>query len=173
MARRFVRSSFARSSRKGTDWSASSNQVAPIPVASGAAVLLEVFTPIVGGETVIRTRGMLAWATDQAAAVENQFGAFGIGIVTEQAATVGITAVPHPASDAAWDGWLYHTFFFSQYQFLSSVGAEPGVMHSMVIDSKAARKVGENDRMVTVVENTGAAHGFDFANSERFLSKLH
>jgi len=167
------RNRFPRGSRKATDWSASTPLAVLVNVPAASAVLLETFTPIAGGETIIRTRGMLGWLGDNLAADELQFGAFGIGVVSEQAASVGASAVPHPATDAAWDGWLYHTYFFSDFEFVSGVGIDGGLMHTMVIDSKAARKVSENDRVVIVVENTHASFGFDFANSERFLTKIH
>jgi len=41
-----------------------------------------------------------------------------------------------------------------------------------VIDSKAMRKIGENERLVVVVENIASA-GMVFWNSERFLTKVH
>ena len=172
MARRVVRS-FARGPRKATDWSASAALTVGVGLPAASAILTQVFVPIVGGETVIRTRGMLGWSSDNAAASENQLGAFGIGVVSEQAATVGITAVPHPGTDAAWGGWLYHTYWFSQTQFLSSVGLQFDKMHTIVIDSKAMRKVGETERLVVVWENTGASHGVSVFDSIRILSKVH
>jgi len=173
MARRFGRSRFSRGPRKAVDWSASAGLAAPVSVPAASAVLLEIFTPIMGGETVIRTRGMLGWLSDQATVDEEQFGAFGIAVVSEQAATVGATAVPHPVTDAAWGGWLYHTYFFSKLEFADATGVNPNIMHTMAIDSKAMRKVDEGDRLITVVENIHATHGFRFANNERFLSKVH
>jgi len=174
MARsRFARSQFTRGPRKAVDWSASSVLTGDVAVAAGAAVLLEIFTPIVGGETVIRTRGLLGWRTDQTVADEVMFGAFGICVVTQQASSVGITAVPHPGTDAAWGGWLYHTYFFSDFQLGDLTGFSGKLMSLITIDSKAMRKVDEDDRLVTVVENTSSVSGFRFANSERFLSKVH
>ena len=90
------------------DWSASSNQTSLLIIAGSTAVLDESFTPIVGGETIIRTRGMLSYGSDQLAAQEIQLGAMGIAVVTAQAVSVGITAILHPATDAAWGGWLVH-----------------------------------------------------------------
>ena len=163
---------FVRGPRRATDWSASTILGAPLFVANNSASLVEVFTPIVGGETLIRTRGMLGFQSDQAAADEFQLGAYGIAVVTEQAATIGITAVPTPATDAAWGGWLYHTYFFAGMDFISAVGVEPGMMHTFPIDSKAMRKVDEDERLVTVVENTGI-HAFELASAVRLLSKVH
>ena len=172
MARRpFVRGQ--RTTRKHTDWSASAVLTGGVVVAATASALLEVFTPAAGGETLIRTRGMLGIQSDQSGALEDQLVAFGIGVVSAQAVSVGITAIPHPGTDAAWGGWLYHTFLFATYLFISGVGSEPQFMTSHVIDSKAMRKTGDEERLVMVVENTHASHGFRFANSERLLSKVH
>ena len=171
MARR-VRS-FNRGPRRATDWSASAVQAASLPVAAASAVIDEILVPPIGGETLVRTRGVIAWASDQVAASENQFGAYGICVVTEQAATIGITAVPHPATDAAWGGWVVHQYFASQVIGPALLGLEPGVMHLLQIDSKGMRKIGENERLVTVWENTGSAHAFNTFASFRFLTKIH
>ena len=172
MARRFGSSRFTRGPRKAVDWGASAPQAASTNVPGSSAVLLEVFLPIAGGETVIRTRGMLGYKSDQIAASEIQLGAFGIAVVSEQAATVGITAIPHPSTDAPWGGWFYHTYLMSEFVFSSAIAFQADFMHTIVIDSKAMRKIDEDDRIVVVVENT-AATGFAIANSERFLSKVH
>ena len=172
MARRGGRT-FTRGVRRPVDWSASANQSAMVPVAAATAVLLESFTPIVGGETVIRTRGIFTWQTDQLIASEDQFGAVGMCVVTAQAVSVGISAIPHPATDAAWGGWLWHSFFASSWSFLSSTGVEANIQHQIIIDSKAMRKVDEDERLVMVCENTNATQGFLVANSERILSKVH
>ncbi len=171
MARRSFNFSGRRTTKKGTDWASSSPLTVGISVAAASAVLLESFTPNPGGETVVRIRGMLGWSSDNAAATEDQLGAFGIGVVSQQAQGVGITAIPHPGTDADWRGWMYHTYFNSQTQFLSSVGLMFDKMHSIVIDTKAMRKVGDAERLVMVVENTGASHGITFFNAERILTK--
>ena len=173
MARRFHRGgSFPRSQRKGTDWSASAVETAFTTVAASTAALLQVFAPIVGGETAIRIRGLFGWRSDQTASSEDQMGAFGIAVVTEQAATVGITAVPHPNTDAAWDGWMYHHYYASHVDALTSVGVINDSLHRIVIDSKSMRKVSEDDRLVVVIENS-APFGVEVFNSVRILSKLH
>jgi len=171
MARRVVRS-FRRGPRRATDWSASSVAAAFVSLAGATSALSQVFTPIVGGETVIRTRGMFGWGTDNPAGDEPQMGAYGIAIVSEPAATVGITAIPTPGTDASWGGWLYHTYFMSNTEFASAVGVNFDNIRRIVIDSKAMRKVDENDRLVTVVENM-SADGMVFQDFTRFLSKVH
>jgi len=170
LARRpFVRT---RSSRKGTDWSGSTPVTGFTAVAASTSSLLQIFTPIVGGETVIRIRGLLSVKTDQIAAAENQVGAYGICVVSEPAATVGITAVPTPMADNAWDGWMYHQYFAQAFQFSSAVGWRANLAEQVQIDCKAMRKVSENDRLVFVVENA-AAFGIQLFDMVRILSKLH
>ena len=154
------------------DWSASAALAAPVAIGGGSAGLLELFVPIAGGETVIRIRGLATVASDQTAAAEDQIGAFGVGVVSEQAATVGITAVPFPVADAAWGGWMWHSYFARNIVSLSSVGIDAGLTHQIIIDTKAMRKVGENERLIMVVENVGAG-GIDVTTQMRLLSKVH
>ena len=172
MARRVRNSGFNRGPRRAVDWSASAPIAGYSGLAGSSAVISENFTPIVGGETIIRTRGLFSYGSDQVAATEDIVGAFGICVVTAQALSVGITAVPHPATDASWGGWLYHTFFAQQMRFASAIGLEPQWVNNIVIDSKAMRKVDEDERLVVVIENTSTT-GMLFYNSERFLSKVH
>ena len=172
MARRAVRT-FSRGQRRATDWSASLLQVVTIAIPAASAVLVESFSPVVGGETIIRTRGSFGVQSDQVAATENQFGAFGIAVVTAQALSVGITAIPHPGTDAAWGGWFVHRYFSQTFLLSSAVGSESNFMQSYEIDSKAMRKVDEDERVVVVVENFHATNGLAVWSMQRFLSKLH
>ena len=168
MARRFVRGG----QRKATDWSSSVPQTSFLAVAGTTAVLTQVFVPVTGGETVVRVRGLLGIRSDQAAATESQMGAYGICVVTAQAVSVGITAIPHPDTDGSWDGWLYHQYFAEHLQFISAVGVLPDMTRRIEVDSKAMRKVSEDDRLVFVVENSSAS-GMSLYDSFRVLSKLH
>jgi len=165
---------FTRGPRSATDWSASTPLAAYITLAGTSAILDQIFIPVPGGETVLRTRGIFTYMSDQAAANENVIGAIGIGVVSEQAATVGITAVPHPSTDASWGGWLFHSYFGERVQFVSAVGVLSGSSFAqhIVIDSKAMRKVGEDYRLVMVVENT-SNKGMQYGLQTRILSKIH
>ena len=166
--RHFVRRGGAK---RLTDWSGSAVLTGDIAVAVSTSQLLETFVPIGSGETLIRTRGLFGWRSDQSAADETQIGAMGIGVVSAQAVSVGATAIPAPATDVDWDGWLYHTFFYSHLDFLSAVGMEPNVAHVIMIDSKAMRKVSTDERLVVMVENTSGSGGIRVATNLRLLSK--
>ena len=172
MARR--RFASVRGARRKTDWSASVAQTALLAVAGSAAALLQVFVPFAGGETIIRIRGLLTVRSDQNAASENMIGAFGICVVTEQAVSVGITAIPHSATDASWDGWLLHQFIAERFLFFSSVGAQTGDsgLGRYPLDSKAMRKINDDERMVLVYENSSSL-GTNLTDSIRVLTKLH
>jgi len=174
MARRVHTRGFTRGPRRATDWSASAELTAYVALAGGASALTQVFTPISGGETVIRTRGLLSITTDNDASAEEQLGAYGIAVVSEPAATVGITAIPTPVVDASWGGWLYHSYFASRTALNTAVGfAEAAsAVINIVIDSKAMRKVDEDDRLVMVIENA-SPDGMKFWDMVRILSKVH
>jgi len=104
--------------------------------------------------TVIRTRGELTlFLSDATSALDGFTGAIGICKVTQNAAGVGITAVPHPLADIAWDGWLWYHFFsvkapaaagFNNGQQMSSVRYE--------VDSKAMRKSNVTDNFIAVID---------------------
>ncbi len=169
MARsRFVSRSVG--AKRHPDWSASVPQTALTGVAGSAAALLQTFTPEAGGETVIRTRGLFGWKSDQNGAAEDQLGAVGICKVSAQAVSVGITAIPHPDTDSGFP-WLWHSYFASSFVFGTNVGFEPGMLHRIVIDSKAMRKVTDDERIVMVVENS-APFGISVFDSFRIMSKL-
>ncbi len=164
---------FVRGPRRAVDWSViNTPQTTLVALAGATSVLVSVGVPIVGGETVIRTRGLFGYASDQLAASEVQLGAIGICVVTAQAESVGISAVPHPDTDAAWGGWLYHSYFANRQRFASAVGFQSDGFITQEVDSKAMRKVDEDERLVMVVQNSGA-NGMDFYFRARFLSKIH
>jgi len=164
--------SFRRGPRRGTDWSASAPQSVVNSIAAGQAAILQTFTPVAGGETLIRTRGMFSVGSDQVAATEDYVGAVGLCVVTEQASTVGISAVPQPSTDATWGGWLWHQYYGNRFTRIDGTGFHPFSMQEYVMDSKAMRKVGEDERLLFVVENVGAV-GVVIFEQFRLLTKLH
>ena len=167
MARRSSR--FPRSTRKATDWTATTAETALVAVAGSSQSILHTFSSRPAGEIIIRIRGLVGIATDQIAAAELQLGAIGIGVVSAQAAALGITAVPHPDTDASWGGWMWHTYYAERFSE-SGTGLGFDVVRKYVIDSKAMRKVGDEERMIMVIENS-AATGILLYTAFRVLSK--
>ena len=123
--------------------------------------------------TIIRTRGIFQAFLSQATASLDGFqGAVGICKVSSNAFGVGITAIPTPVTDIAWDGWLWYQRFN-----VKAATATLGVVEQMagieyVVDAKAMRKTNVTDVIVGVIEATevGTAIG-NFRLDTRMLSK--
>jgi len=108
-----------------------------------------------GGQTVVRLRGHLQAFLKTASAGDEGFHcAVGVGVVTADAFSIGITAVPDPIGDIAWGGWMFHQFFdlFAPSGTIAdSFGGGP-VIADFDVDSKAMRKIGINETLFAVVE---------------------
>ncbi len=105
---------------------------------------------------MVRVRGYAvfhptAFTTDQ------EFGgAYGLGVVSDEALAAGATSIPRPFDDDDWTGWLVHGFYAGRFEFASGVGIMNFDVHH-IIDSKAMRKVRPNEALVWVCESqTGA-----------------
>ena len=93
-------------------------------------------------------------------ALDGYIGAFGIGMVTDQAFTAGIASIPGPLNDDEWDGWLYHSYFALHASaaigdVVSAADDFPNVQAAALrleIDSKAMRKTKRGMVMVAAVE---------------------
>ncbi len=108
--------------------------------------------------TIVRIRGevnMFLQVTDSGL---GGFGRIGLGIciVSENAAGVGQTAVPHPITDLAWDGWLWHWTGSLQTPLSSTegTGLAGSDSYRLVIDNKAMRKIHTTDTIIGMVECT-------------------
>ena len=138
-----------RSPRRRTGWEPGPNGLTGAITAVGATLFPLGFLAAVDGLTVVRTRGMFSWFVDQApSAAAHMTYAFGLCIVQENAFTVGVTAVQHPFADADWDGWLFHKFGVCGLE----AGNVGGISSAFEIDSKAMRKMGQDDVLSAVVE---------------------
>ena len=121
--------------------------------------------------TVVRTRGILMIVTDQEAADETQHGVYGEIVVSDQAAAIGITALPTPATDAQSTFHVYE-WIMASFRFGTAVGFS-NVSTVREFDSRAMRKVEEGQTVIAVVEAGAAGQGFDFSVASRTLIKLH
>ena len=123
--------------------------------------------------TVVRTRGILAVRSDQSAATESQHYAFALAIVSEQASAIGVTAVPTPMTDRGSDLFFVYEEMVSQYLLESLVGfdTQTGWVHRF--DSKAMRKVNDDQDMIIVKETSSVSSGVIALSAGRFLIKLH
>ena len=101
------------------------------------------------GEMLIRTRGLLSLTLITAAAVGDGYvGAFGMGVVTTAAATAGVGSIPTSLTEAGWDGWFLHQYF----DIRSGIGAGGPVLLQYALDSKAMRKISEDESIIMALE---------------------
>ncbi len=133
-----------------------------VAVLNAAALALRPFT-------IVRTRLVVKLTSDQGAASETPFGAFGAIVVTEQAATAGASSIPNPSTDGDAD-WYVHLPLIHSFTFGDGTGfTEDGVVQS--IDSKAMRKVGINKQVAFMFDMNTGVGGALFVGG-RFMVKL-
>jgi len=126
--------------------------------------------------TIVRTRGLLLVTSDQIANIEPQAGAFGMAIVSDQAVSAGITAVPTPTLDSGSDLFFVYERLLNEFTISSAVGIQASAGSHTIVDSKAMRKVEDGQDMIQVTEaeaSTSHTQGMNIAGFMRVLIKLH
>ena len=109
-SRRFIRPS---TSSRQTGWGIGVGQVgAQVAITtSGKALVNAGIVSAVEGLTIVRIRGrFMAFLVSATAQLDGFSGAFGIGLVTNQAFAAGGGSVPGPVADDDWDGWMFHQY---------------------------------------------------------------
>ena len=158
-----------RSSPPNRGWSGT--EVAEVNIAGNTAVLLATFVLSNAGidETHLRALASFAVSSDQTATSEAQVGALGMIVVSDQVASVGITAVPHPVTDINDDGWFVHMPIAQQ--FILGDGTGFAFTTPFEVNSKAKRVIHDGQTIAVVVENATAA-GFQIAGIIRMLAMV-
>ena len=151
---------YVRSARRATEWVASADQGATA-VASATSVLLQSFTPT-EQQTIVRSRGIIYVFPTAITGDGSYQGAFGIAVVSAQAAAAGAASIPGPWTNASWDGWLA----WLPWAFRADVGAGQGTGPTLVgenvgttypLDSKGMRKIELNEVVVIMAESEAGA----------------
>ena len=171
MARR--RSRFVRPPKSTKVWM--SVGLGPTMVATGTSpVLMGVYNALalaLRPFTILRTRALLAIASDQVVASESNSGAFSMQIITDSASAAGIASIPTPLTQPEADYFVYMPWQFD-FAFFTGVGVEAQFAREQVIDSKSMRKVGLDDDIAVVVQGLGA-DGYTVVLEGRQLIQLH
>ena len=123
--------------------------------------------------TIVRTRVNLLLTSDQLAATEDQEIGYAMSIVTDQAAAIGVTAVPTPMTDQGSDQFFVYELLYNSFQFADSTGFDASVGRERIVDSKAMRKVKESDDLALTVETSAQSEGIVLVSGGRMLVKLH
>ena len=174
MARR-VRRAFVRPAAKTKIWigagvgttTVGASTLVLLSSLSAAALLLRPFT-------ILRTRQLILFQSDQIAASERPQGDFGEIIVKDSAIAAGAASIPDPSStdgdpDAEW--YVHQPLIDNVVVGATTVNQEP-VGKYFEIDSKAMRKVGINEDIAQMVSETGVV-GFNITIRGRQLIQLH
>jgi len=166
---------FPRAARRATDWAIRLASTAEITIPASSKILLA--ATALGGlseispATLIRTRGIFSVASDQFTGTEIQSGSLGLALVSNAQGALGITALPSPETDALWDGWFWIQAFRQVMRFGSAIGFEGDWTHPYEIDSKAMRKIEDDQVLVLVGENNHASNGLNVQFNTRHLIK--
>jgi len=122
--------------------------------------------------TIVRTRILIHFNSDQTGAAEFTQAVYSEQVVTDSASAAGIASVPTPITEANADFHVYQPLF-QKFIFISGVGVQQtGHEQTFMVDSKAMRKVGIDDDLVSVVELRSAT-GAEISVEGRILIKLH
>ena len=144
------------SAKRRTSWELGPGGVTETQVTTTGSVFLgSVATPLLDGLTLARIRGRFQAVIVAASAVgSGMIGAFGIGIATTAAVTVGATAVPTPITEQGWDGWLFWMpLQVSVVSATISDGANAMILAQLLeVDTKAMRKLTVEDSIYAMVE---------------------
>jgi len=147
---------------------------APVVVAAATKVLLTTFSLSNQNidETVLRVVGGINVMSDQQAATEDQIGAVGFILVTNQAAAAGVASMPGPVTDNGDDGWFVYQAFSQRFGFVTAAGVEAQFSTWYEINSKAKRVIHEGRAIAVIAENAHATQGFSIGLAFRMLSMV-
>jgi len=120
--------------------------------------------------TIVRQYVDIQVISDQGAAIERQLGAVGSCVVSDQASAIGVTAVPTPITDSDSDLFMMHQFFAGNESSITDRSVPATRMH---FESKAMRKVNEDEDFLIIAEFDASGQGFILNLAFRFLIKLH
>ena len=130
-----------------------------VNVATGGTTLIASFTPTTVGipkPTVVRTRGMVGVQPQLYSADLDIVGAFGLAVVSAQALAAGAGSISGPFDDAGWDGWFVWGSFNYHLDF-SDETSKRLTVQEYEVDSKAMRKISDNEAIVLMAESANGA----------------
>ena len=174
MARQFTRGRGRLGARRMTSWF----DIVPVGTtmtATGGTIQQALTTAEKAKRpfTIIRTHLIVRVVSDQLAATETAIAAYGLCVVSDQSVAIGATAVPTPVTDAASDAWFVHQWLMAGFNFVTGAGFESDYGHQYIIDSKAMRKVSEDQDVIGVAEFSAAGDGVIVTSMGRLLIKEH
>ncbi len=172
MARRFP-SSPRRGPKRLTQWIAIPFGATSVDNSAVLQLKLNASALLLRPFTVIRTHMEINIISDQTAAAEDYVAALGLCVVSDSASTAGVASVPTPITEADSDLWFVHQWMMNGFDFKDATGFQNGIGQRYVIDSRAMRKVNNDQDIVVVAEGDTAGEGALINSAGRMLVKLH
>ncbi len=132
--------------RRTTSWDEGpgSNTLVTYSV-STTTILGAALAVLIGGDTLIRTRGLLTVELQSITSAGDGFGgAVGLGLASTDAVVAGVGSLPNPVDDLDWEGWIWHQFVNVFSAATIEDNWSPGDAQQIQIDSKAMRKADDN-----------------------------
>ena len=176
MARRFSRSRFIRPAPRTKMWIG--NTLSVQTVAANTAVLLGVLSAsalLLRPFTILRTRVLVGWSTDNTTGSEEPTGVYGEIVVTDSASAAGVASIPDPITEPT-AAWFIYQPLLEKITTVTAVGIQRGGgggYNQYMVDSKSMRKVGPDDDIVSIGVNNNASHGALLVTVGRQLIQLH
>ena len=149
----------AQSLRRKTGWEEGPGGGGIFTITGSSSIILGAGTQALNdGLTLVRLRGRFScYLSAAAAANEGYIGAFGIGICTNAAFAVGVSAVPTPITEIQENIWLFHQFIQLRSNVIFGGGIAFGEipnagLQQFDVDSKAMRKLRVGDTIYACLE---------------------
>ena len=173
MARRFSNRPVIRGARRTSTWIGAGLSEVTLATDDTLLATLNAAALALRPFTIVRSRIAISYLSDQTAANEFSQAVFSAQIVSESAAAAGVDSCASPIDETDADFFIYKPLFFDIIS-LTSVGVQDtvGDGNFNMIDSKAMRKVGEDQQVVFIIGQR-SARGALLAMEGRMLIKLH
>jgi len=166
------RSRFVRPAPRTKMWIGNNIGTTNLPAATNVLVgVLNSAAKALRPFTILRTRTVIQYRSDQQVATEFAFGQYGQLIVTDSASAAGIASIPDPSTEPE-ASWHVHQVCFADFVFADATGFDANGGAQYVIDSKAMRKVGIDDDCVIIFAQV-AGVGAQLTVQGRVLIQLH
>ena len=146
-----------RGKRRKTAWGVGPESINQA-INSTAAVLWGTGSALAAQDavTIVRIRGFLQLMLTSTSVAQGGFrGAVGIGIVNDNAFTVGgVASILTPLTDDDWDGWMWHSYLnVNSVTATIADGANAvSAVYRTEIDTKAMRKFNSDEVVMGVIE---------------------
>ena len=147
-----------RGRRADYDWQAQAGSITALDLTAGASSIIAMIA-FLQASTMVRIRGEAFVQLNAAAANERTIIALGLLVTTDEAVAAGGGSIPEPFDDAE-SPWVWHSFASVSSGAEAAVVSD-GLFARVPIDSKAMRRVKQNETLVFVAEiaNTPADQG--------------